>query len=193
MFHVERQQNGICAYLERAKEQNRRNLQITASFRPYRRHADICFFVPTKMYLCSDCGIGIGSFHSHNLDLRASSRSRPPIHSATCFALTCGEAAHSKKRPNSPTALEQTVSSGATSSPSSSYRLMSTRVSLSPNSRATSARKVPFLIFDSTSTNSNSGRAILSGTPGNPAPEPMSASRPLSTGIAPAPNMDSQK
>src|SRR5215475_6726520 len=36
------------------------------------RHADISFFFPTKIYLCSDCGTKIGSRHSHNFDFRAS-------------------------------------------------------------------------------------------------------------------------
>src|SRR5215470_19140467 len=81
------------------------------------RYADISFFLPTKMYLCSDWGTKMGSLHSHIFDFRASSRSLPPSHNATCSAPTLAEAAHSKNGKNSPTAREQTISRGAISSP----------------------------------------------------------------------------
>jgi hypothetical protein len=46
------------------------------------------FFAPTSKYLRNECGIAIGSRHSHCADFRASSRSRPPIHRMTLPAET---------------------------------------------------------------------------------------------------------
>src|SRR5271165_2775410 len=161
---------------------------------PDRPYDDVlAFLVPTRMYLRKDWGTAIGSCHSHWADLRTSSKSRPPIQSTTRLADNSSEAAQSRNEPNSPSAREQTYSSGAKSSESSSYRLISTLVFSSSSSRITSARNVPFFILDSTSNSSKSGFRIFIGIPGNPAPEPMSASRPELSGTAIAPNMDSQK
>jgi hypothetical protein len=46
------------------------------------------FFAPTSKYLRNECGIAIGSRHSHCADFRTSSRSRPPIHRMTLPAET---------------------------------------------------------------------------------------------------------
>src|SRR5882724_10639107 len=93
----------------------------------------------------SDFGTGIGSDQDHDGRPRTSSRSLPPTHNNACLAATWGEAAQARKLAKSPREREQTVSSGATSSPNSSDRLTSTLESVSPSSLTTSAKKVAFL------------------------------------------------
>src|SRR6266851_7920328 len=76
--------------------------------------------VPTKRSRLNECGTGMGSRHSQDCIFWISGRSLAPIQRITCFAATFSECAHSRKGPNSPSAREQTKSSGAISSPSSS-------------------------------------------------------------------------
>jgi hypothetical protein len=135
----------------------------------------------------------IGSCQVHPSTARTSGRSRPPTHRAARFALKRFDAAHCRNVWNPPTAREHTKSSGASSSPNSSYRLIRTRAFTTSISRMTSARKVPFFAFDSTTKISSSGAKILIGNPGKPAPEPMSASRPFRKGMVGTAYIDSQK
>src|SRR6266404_9798023 len=78
------------------------------------------FLVPTKSRRLNECGTGMGSRQSQVCIFWTSCRSLVPIQRITCFAATFSECAHSRKGPNSPSAREQTKSSGATSSASSS-------------------------------------------------------------------------
>src|SRR5713226_4487423 len=133
---------------------------------------------PTKRNRCKERGIEIGSFHNHPLIFFISSTSRPLTQRIACPAATRSEWAQPRNLSNSPNAREQTKSSGATSSPSSSYWLTSTRVSVRPSSRTTSARNVAFLTFDSIKNTWSCGRAIFTAKPGKPPPDPTSASRP---------------
>jgi len=161
-------------------------------FKSLRRHSQR-FRDPTSKYRRKDWGTAIGSRHSQSVRRCAWSKSRPPIHKITCLAAIRSEAAQARNGSKSPRAREQTKSRGATSSPSSSYRLTSTRVSGSSMFQSTSAKNVAFFMFDSTRNMFRFGRMILSGMPGKPAPEPTSASRPFSTGTATAAYILSQK
>ena len=89
-----------------------------------------------------------------------------PIQSTTLPADSLSDAAHLRKGSKSPRALQQTMSRGARSSSSSSYLEISTLEFLSPISRLTSARKVPFLMLDSTRKSSISGYKYLHRNPG---------------------------
>src|ERR1700730_910584 len=151
------------------------------------------FLAPTSRNRRSDCGTSTGSRHSHPAIRRTSSRSCPPIQKITWFAAMRSDPAHLRNEANSPSAREHTASRGNSSSPSSSYRLTSTEVFLSPRVRTSSAKNVASFTLESTRNNCNSGRIIFKGTPGKPPPEPTSASRPPFKVIATAAYIDSQK
>src|SRR5258706_1074688 len=152
-----------------------------------------CSLEPTNRKRCKECGIDTGSRQPHPRIFLISSTSRPPVHKTTWLAATRSDPAQFRNLSNSPNALEQTKFTGVISSPSSSYRLTSTRVSVIASSRTTSAKKVAFFTLDSIKKTCNSGQITFNAKPGNPPPDPTSASRPPCSGTATAAYIDSQK
>src|ERR1700704_4609841 len=119
--------------------------------------------------------------------------SSPPSHSITCPRRARAVFAQRRMSGNPPTARAVTSSAKSGATRASSNRTGITSTFSNSSALTTSDRNAHFFLLDSINVRRSSGHAIFSARPGNPAPEPMSASRHLSTGIKLQINMDSPK
>jgi len=156
-------------------------------------HDSLSSALPTKSTRLLESGMPIGSSHAQLRSKQMLSTLALPVHKTNLpVSFNLSFAQFSKPDPET-TAREVTTSSECSSIKHFSNLHLKTSTPLIPSRLTTSDRNAAFLPFDSMSATLNSGRMIFSANPGNPAPDPTSASRPFSTATAFAANMDSPK
>jgi len=119
--------------------------------------------------------------------------SSPPSHNITCPRRARADLAQRRMSGNPPRARAVTISAKPGETRISSNRIGITSTFSNSSNLTTSDRNAHFFLLDSINTRCSSGHAIFSPRPGNPAPEPKSASRQFPTGIEQQINMDSPK
>jgi len=158
-------------------------------------HVEHCAHLrdPTRITRRSLFGTDIGERHAIEESLCNLTASSWPSHRTSSpldAKLFC---AHSMRSRYPPRARAVMKSKSRPESPRSSNRLRTTSTPSRFNSRRHSERKEAFFAFDSISTKSREGTRIFKGSPGNPGPEPTSASRPFRIGRTEAANILSPK
>src|SRR5712671_5398621 len=119
--------------------------------------------------------------------------SSPPSQRARCPRCAKAPLVQWRISRKPPTARAVTISAKSPEAWISLKRIGITSTSFISNDLATSDKKAHFFLFDSISLIRTVGATIFRANPGNPAPEPKSASRQFFTGIRQLMNIDSPK
>src|SRR6266403_5376844 len=165
--------------------------KIPAIFRCYRFPSGLGR--PIRINRRWDSGILTASFQIQPGVEETFVESSPPSHSITCPRRARAVFAQRRMPENPPTARAVITSAKSGETRASPNRIGITSTFSNSSALTTSDRNAHFFLLDSINVRRSSGHAIFTARPGNPAPEPMSASRHFSTGIKQQINMDSPK